>query len=54
MTALEERAKLGLEALSKQPKVTYEEMLASVRWIKERANIKNKKGQEVQHKKIKP
>lgn len=42
----QERAKLAMEALSKQPPVTLEQARAQVQRIKDRSKAKNKKGQK--------
>ena len=41
--SFEERAKLAMEALAKQPPVTIEEVRAQVKWLKEKSTSKNKK-----------
>ena len=41
--SFQERAKLGLEQLSKQSPVTLEEALAQVKWLKEKSQTEQKK-----------
>ena len=41
--SFQERAKLGMELLAKQPPVTLEQARAQVLWLKKQSNAKNKK-----------